>query len=102
MTKKDNQDELIDKLYKLNLLQASDSTEIITNASEQQYKYYASRVIDLTEQLENTPKIFKNKRAKLEQEIKEMQDKSDKHFNNYLTGCEDIYNLHQELFKDKG
>lgn len=79
---------------------ASDSTEIITNASEQQYKYYASRVIDLTEQLENTPKIFKSKRAKLEQEIKEMQDKSDKHFNNYLKGCEDIYNLHQELFKD--
>lgn len=100
MTKQDNKNELIDKLYKLNIIQASENTKILTDASEQQYKYYASRVIDLTEQLDNTPKIFKNKRAKLEQEIKEMQDKSDKHFKDFLNGCEDFYKLHQELFKD--
>lgn len=99
MTKKDNQDELIDKLYKLNLKQASDSTEILTKASESQYKYYASRVIDLQEQLNNTPKIFKKKRAELEQQIKQMQDKSDKHFKDFINGCEDIYDLHQELYK---
>lgn len=100
MTKKDNQDELIDKLLKLNLLDASDDTMHLANTLEKQYKYYASRVIDLKEQLESTPKLFKNKRAKLEQEIKEMQDKSDKYFKSYLTECEDLYNLHQELSKD--
>lgn len=102
MTKKDNQDELIDKMLKLDLIQASDDTKHLADMLEQQYKHYASRVIDLKEQLENTPKIFKNKRAKLEQEIKEMQDKSDKYFKDFLNECEDIYNLHQELFKDKG
>lgn len=102
MTKKDNQDELIDKLLKLDLINASDDTKDLANMLEKQYKYYASRVIDLKEQLDNTPKIFKKKRAELEQEIKEMQDKSDNYFKKYLTECESLYNLHQELFKDKG
>lgn len=101
MTKKDNQDEFIDKLYKLKIIHASETTEHLNNLSEHQYKYYASRVIDLQDLLNNTPKIFKNKRAKIEQEIKQVQDKSDKFFNDYLKGCEDLYKLHQELSKNQ-
>ena len=45
MTKKDNQDELIDKMLKLDLIQASDDTKHLADMLEQQYKHYASRVI---------------------------------------------------------
>lgn len=101
MSINNNQDELVNKLYKLNIIQALKNTECLNKLSEQQYKYYASRVIDLKDQLDNTPKKFKNKRENIEQEIKQMQDKSDKYFKDYLKGCEDLYKLHQELSKNQ-
>lgn len=101
MTKKDNQNELVDKLYKLNLIQASENTKQLNKILEHQYKFYVSRVIDLQEELDNTPKIFKKKRANLEQEIQQTQDKANKNFKDYLAGCEDFYNLHQELYREQ-
>lgn len=73
----------IDKMTKLNI-----------EFSERNYKFYMGKVVDLQEELDNTPKLFKKKRAKLEQEIEDMQAKVDKHFNDYMLECQDLYDLH--------
>ena len=59
--------------------------------SETSYKYYQDREIELKEQLDSTPRIFKNKRAKIQKEIQEVQSKADKHFNNYLEDINSLY-----------
>jgi Na+/phosphate symporter len=44
-------------------------TKEIANLEEQLYKQYQAMAIDKQEELDNTSKLFKKKRAKLEQEI---------------------------------
>jgi uncharacterized phage infection (PIP) family protein YhgE len=73
-----------------------DLTKSHIKISESSYKYYLGREVELKEQLDNTPKIFKNKRVKLQKQIKEMQSKSDKHFNNYLDDISSLYDLTQD------
>lgn len=81
----------------MNLLQVTDNTKILMETSEKQYKYYASRVIDLKEQLDNTPKVLKKERLKLEQEIAEMQKKADKHYENFIKECKDLDDIFKEI-----
>ena len=78
-----------------------DMTLIGAEYNERNYKLFTSRIIELEEELDSTPKIFKKKRAKLEQQIKDMQELADTHFNNYLAECQDLYNLHTAFFKGK-
>ena len=76
-------------------------TKNIANLEEQLYKQYQAMALDKQEELDNTSKLFKKKRAKLEQELKDLQDTADKHFKNFLDECNDLYDLHTAFFKDK-
>lgn len=76
-------------------------TKEIANLEEQLYKQYQAMAIDKQEELDNTFKIFKKKRAKLEQEIKDLQDTADKHFKNFMDECNNLYDLHTMLFNEE-
>ena len=69
-------------------------TKNIASLEEQLYKQYQVMAIDKQEELDSTPKLFKKKRAKLEQELKDLQDTADKHFKNFMAECQDLYDLH--------
>ena len=77
-------------------------TREIANLEEQLYKQYQAMAIDKQEELDNTSKIFKKKRAKLEQEIKGLQDTADKHFKNFMDECNDLYDLHTSFLREEG
>ena len=69
-------------------------TKNIANLEEQLYKQYQAMALDKQEELDSTSKLFKKKRAKLEQELKDLQDTADKHFKNFMAECQDLYDLH--------
>ena len=69
-------------------------TKNIANLEEQLYKQYQAMALDKQEELDNTSKLFKKKRAKLEQELKDLQDTADKHFKIFLDECNNLYDLH--------
>jgi len=69
-------------------------TRDTANLEEQLYKNYQAMALDKQEELDSTPKLFKKKRAKLEQELKDLQDTADKHFKNFMAECQDLYDLH--------
>ena len=77
-------------------------TKEIANLEEQLYKQYQAMAIDKQEELDNTSKLFKKKRAKLEQEIKDLQDTTDKHFKNFMDECNDLYDLHTSFLREEG
>ena len=77
-------------------------TREIANLEEQLYKQYQAMAIDKQEELDNTSKLFKKKRAKLEQEIKDLQDTADKHFKNFMDECNDLYDLHTSFLREEG
>ena len=56
----------------------------------------------LTPKEDNTSKLFKKKREKLEQELKDLQDTADKHFKYYLDECNNLYDLHTSSIKEEG
>lgn len=77
-------------------------TKEIAHLEEQLYKQYQAMAIDKQEELDNTSKLFKKKRAKLEQEIKDLQDTADKHFKNFMDECNDLYDLHTSFLREEG
>lgn len=77
-------------------------TKEIAHLEEQLYKQYQAMALDKQEELDNTSKIFKKKRAKLEQEIKDLQDTADKHFKNFMDECNDLYDLHTSFLREEG
>lgn len=77
-------------------------TKEIVNLEEQLYKQYQAMALDKQEELDNTSKLFKKKRAKLEQEIKDLQDTADKHFKNFMDECNDLYDLHTSFLREEG
>lgn len=77
-------------------------TKEIANLEEQLYKQYQAMALDKQEELDNTSKLFKKKRAKLEQEIKDLQDTADKHFKNFMDECNDLYDLHTFFLREEG
>ena len=77
-------------------------TKNIANLEEQLYKQYQAMALDKQEELDNTSKLFKKKRAKLEQELKDLQDTADKHFKNFLDECNDLYDLHTSFLREEG
>lgn len=77
-------------------------TKEIANLEEQLYKQYQAMALDKQEELDNTSKLFKKKRAKLEQEIKDLQDTADKHFKNFMDECNDLYDLHTSFLREEG
>ena len=72
-------------------------TESNLRISESSYKFYADKEVSLKQELDNTPKIFKNKMVKLQKQIKETKAKTDKYYDNFL---EDISNLYDINTKD--
>ena len=77
-------------------------TKEIAHLEEQLYKQYQAMALDKQEELDNTSKLFKKKRAKLEQEIKDLQDTADKHFKNFMDECNDLYDLHTSFLREEG
>lgn len=77
-------------------------TKNIANLEEQLYKSYQAMALDKQEELDNTSKLFKKKRAKLEQELKDLQDTADKHFKNFMGECNDLYDLHTTFLREEG
>ena len=77
-------------------------TKEIANLEEQLYKQYQAMALDKQEELDNTSKLFKKKRVKLEQEIKDLQDTADKHFKNFMDECNDLYDLHTSFLREEG
>lgn len=73
-----------------------DSTTADIKFNEYCYKQYTRRAIDLQEQLNKTLKIFKNKRLNLSKQIKQLNQKADKYFNNYINSCIDLADLYKE------
>lgn len=77
-------------------------TKEIAHLEEQLYKQYQAMALDKQEELDNTSKLFKKKRVKLEQEIKDLQDTADKHFKNFMDECNDLYDLHTSFLREEG
>lgn len=71
-------------------------TESNLNISNCSYKFYTSKEITLQQELNNTPKIFKNKRIKLQKQIEDTQAKANKYFDYYLENINDLYNIDNE------
>lgn len=94
-------DDTIVQLFKTFYEYLDKSTKADIELLDNQYKFYRGVAIDKQEELESTPKIFKKKRLKLEQEYKEHQEKADKYFNDYLVACQDLYNLHRGLLDNE-
>ena len=65
------------------------------------YKNYQAMDLDKQEELDNTSKLFKKKREKLEQELKDLQATADKHFKYYLDECNNLYDLHTSSIKEE-
>lgn len=103
--KNDNKDlQLNDafiQLFKTSYEFLDKSTKADIEFLDKQYKFYRGLAIDKLDELESTPRLFKKKRLKLEQEYKEHQDKADKYFNDYLVACQDLYNLHKGLLDNE-
>ena len=76
-------------------------TKEIANLEEQLYKQYQAMALDKQEELDNTSKLFKKKREKLEQELKDLQDTANKHFKYYLDECNNLYDLHTSSIKEE-
>lgn len=76
-------------------------TKNIIKLEEQLYKNYQAMALDKQEELDNTSKLFKKKREKLEQELKGLQDTADKHFKYYLDECNNLYDLHTSSIKEE-
>ena len=71
-------------------------TESNLRVSESSYKFYADKEVSLKQELDNTPKIFKNKRVKLQKKLKETKEKTDKYYDNFLEDISNLYDLNQE------
>ena len=86
-------------LYVSKCQQVIRQTRILIDIEEKTYKEYQKKVLELTDKLDNIPKKDKSKRADIKTQIKEYQATADKYFKNYLTECEDLYNLNHGLYK---
>lgn len=94
MSKKLDKDKLLAELYVSLYKDVDQHTKNIANLEENLYKNYQAMALDKQEELDSTPRLFKKKRAKLEQELKDLQDTADKHFSNFLAECNSLYDLH--------
>lgn len=88
-------------LYVSKCQQVIRQTENLIDMEEKFYKEYQKKVLDLMEELDNIPKKENNKKADIKKQIKEYQATADKHYKNYITECELLYKLYQDLYKQQ-
>lgn len=68
----------------------------IASIEENMYLHYLELAEQKQEELDNTFKIFKKKRANLERELQDLKDTADRHYNNFITACKELEDIHKE------
>ena len=92
----DNDKKLAD-IYIKTYKRTEQDTKNIIDYEYKIYKNYYIMAIQTKEELENTPRILKNKRKELQQELEDLKQLANKHFKSYLNECEFLYDLHSNL-----